>query len=635
MKGAISEGVVPRLLRELYVGRRNGTLYLSRGEETQRVRVRGGHIVNAHTNVVGERLGEILVARGLLTAADLERATDVVLRETKRLGEVLLDLGLMDRSGLEDAVALHVRGLLAKVFTWNEGSYSFQEEDESAGEELTLKLSTAELILAGVRAIRDPDVVSYNLGDLDRVLALSEDPLLRFQHLALSPTDGFVLSRVDGTLSAREIEQMIPVAPEEVRRSLLGLLSTGIVEFSEERRPRSEVDTGFSRSPDAPTAGRPPASPPPAAAPPAAPPPESPTATPPEAAPPEALTPTATSTAPPAAPVAPPAAAGRTPQAPPAAVPSAPPAAAPPPPAAPPPAAPAAPMSPPAAPSQAASPPPPAPSPGAPPAAADAASDDPASERRREILEVYEGLQSKNHFEILGLPRASSAADVKEAYFRLARRFHPDVHHGASLGDLRDKLERVFIKLGEAYEVLRDPARRGEYEARLGRLRPKEGQAPQAPAEAAPPAARDPEEGTRRLEGAVRKAEMLYDLEKYWDAIQLAKPIVDTVPETMRLRARLVLARCYLKNPKWAKEGEQILLDAVRDDPKAAEAFALLGALYVERGLPTRAAGMFRRVVELKPEDAEARQRLAKLEPDAPSPEDGEGGLLRKIFRRS
>ena len=38
----------------------------------------------------------------------------------------------------------------------------------------------------------------YALGDIDRVLALSSDPLLRFQKLTLSPTDGFVLSRIDG-----------------------------------------------------------------------------------------------------------------------------------------------------------------------------------------------------------------------------------------------------------------------------------------------------------------------------------------------------------------------------------------------------------------------------------------------------
>ncbi len=232
MNGDLAEGVVPDLLREIYVGRRNGTLTLVRGDERQSLRFRRGHIVNAHTNVLEERLGEMLVRRGLLSEADLVRATEIVVREGRRLGEVLAELELIDANGLEDAVALHVHEMLAKVFLWHEGSFTFEEEPEAeGGQELTLKLSTGELILEAVRAVHDPDVVRYALGDMDRVLVLSADPLLRFQKLTLSPEDGFVLSRVDGVTSAHEIAQMIPLPAERTQRSLFGLLSTGVVEF--------------------------------------------------------------------------------------------------------------------------------------------------------------------------------------------------------------------------------------------------------------------------------------------------------------------------------------------------------------------------------------------------------------------
>ena len=115
MKGELAEGVVPGLLRELYVGRRNGTLHFSRGSEEQGIRFHHGHIVNARTNVVEDRLGEILVRNGRLTEEGLARATEVVIRDKRRLGEVLVELGLLDQTGLEDAVALRVRELLAKA----------------------------------------------------------------------------------------------------------------------------------------------------------------------------------------------------------------------------------------------------------------------------------------------------------------------------------------------------------------------------------------------------------------------------------------------------------------------------------------------------------------------------------------
>jgi hypothetical protein len=389
MKGELAEGVIPGLLQELYVGRLSGTLEFARESERQSVRVRAGHIVNAQSSVAEDRLGEMLVRRGLLSQADLERATAVVVKEKKRLGRVLIELGIIDQSGLEDALGLHVHEMLSRLFTWAEGTYAFREETEEPEGELTLKLSTAELILEAVEAIQDPDVVRYLLGDLDRVLALSNDPLLRFQKVTLSPTQGFIQSRIDGTTSARELMQMIPQPEEVVQKSLLGLLSTGIVEFDTVRRPK------------------PAAAPRPSAAPPPAPP-----APPPAASPPPAHT-----AAPPPVAVAP------------------------------------------AAPAPAVAAP-------APPAGGE------TDARRREILEAWVGLKTRNHFEVLGIPRASNELQVKEAYFSLARRFHPDVHHGASLGDLRDKLEQIFIRVGEAYEVLRDPKRRSEYEERHRRRRP-------------------------------------------------------------------------------------------------------------------------------------------------------------------
>ena len=147
-----------------------------------------------------DRLGEMLVRRGLLSQADLVRATEIVVREKRRLGEVLAELGLLDTNGLEDAIALHVHEMLARALQLDgrAPTPSRTSRGDVAGE-VTLKLSTGELILEAVRAVKDPDVVRYALGDIDRVLALSSDPLLRFQKLTLSPTDGFVLSRIDGT----------------------------------------------------------------------------------------------------------------------------------------------------------------------------------------------------------------------------------------------------------------------------------------------------------------------------------------------------------------------------------------------------------------------------------------------------
>ena len=576
MAGGLAEGVLPDLLREIYLGRRNGWLRLTRGGEQQSLRFRRGHIVNAHTNVIQERLGEMLVRRGHLSQTDLERATEIVVRDRRKLGEVLAELGLMDASGLEDAIALHVHDLLAKVFAWTDGSYEFEEEEETPGGEVTLKLSTGELILEAVKAIRDPDVVRKGIGDPDAVLAPSSDPLLRFQKLTLSPSDGFVLSRVDGMTAAREIVQMIPLAPEDVERSLLGLLSTGAIEpVRGMRRPRP---AGREASP---AAERPPAR-----------------QSPPPQPPPQQQAPAGSSAAPP--------------------------------------------------------PPPAANAPATAPAPMAAASgraepqDEKVAERRREIQEAADGI-GRNHFEVLGLSRAVSEAEVKDAYFRLAKRFHPDVHHATALADLHSQLESVFRRVTEAYEVLRDARRRADYEAQLGRSRgpatARPGPEPPAAAAVAEPGARpsprpepppDPEEIAHQAEDAIRRAAKLHEKEQYWDAIQLLEPVVEKASGRLRAFGKVLLARCYLKNPKWARKAEELLLGVTREDPKTADAWALLGQIYVGKGMQARALSMYRKALELRPEHEEAAQYVAAhthAGEDTDEPEES-GGFLRRLFRK-
>ncbi len=232
-EGPLWEGVVPGVLRGLYVGRRTGSLTFIRDGERRGVHFRGGNIVNADTDVREDRLGAVLVRSGRLTEADRRRAEGFAIRDRKRFGAVLLQLGLLDRAGLEEALALHVDTVMSKVFAWTDGRYEFRHYEELplADGEVSLRVSTGDLILQAARSVQDPDVVRYNLGDLNRVLVASSDPLLRFQRIRLVPLDGYVMSRVDGVLSAREVIQLIPLPAGDVERSLFGLLSTGVVEF--------------------------------------------------------------------------------------------------------------------------------------------------------------------------------------------------------------------------------------------------------------------------------------------------------------------------------------------------------------------------------------------------------------------
>src|SRR5690348_15260403 len=67
-------------------------------------------------------------------------------------------------------------------------------------------------------------------------------------------------------------------------------------------------------------------------------------------------------------------------------------------------------------------------------------------------------MEYKDYYKILGVSRSASAVEIKKAFRRLARKFHPDVNPGDKSAEAR------FKEINEAYEVLSDPEKRKKYD---------------------------------------------------------------------------------------------------------------------------------------------------------------------------
>jgi hypothetical protein len=261
-------------------------------------------------------------------------------------------------------------------------------------------------------------------------------------------------------------------------------------------------------------------------------------------------------------------------------------------------------------------------------------------ETRRMILDAYEALDRKDFFELLDIPRTANDVQVKEAYFRLVKSFHPDTRSDPALADVEPMGEAVFLKLSEAYEKLRTRTSRQDYAASLPVRVVRSTETVPPPSQTPPGILGIGEEMEAQTETAhvswlalqsLRMAESSFRAGQFGQCIRYAEAALPNLEGHDAMRAKIVRARALAKNTKWVKEAERAIQEVVREHPNAHEAYAALGDIYRASQMTSRAVHMYRKALELDPKNHHARTALTEIE----GPDPGPGGLLKKLFKKN
>ena len=214
-------------------------------------------------------------------------------------------------------------------------------------------------------------------------------------------------------------------------------------------------------------------------------------------------------------------------------------------------------------------------------------------------------------YDVLGISPSASPADIKSAYFAMAKLFHPDRFHREERNVLR-RIQVAFTQIANAYETLKNPESRENYNYKMRKeleyreKRRAEGQVNPNSAE---------ERQTEQGLGSFEQAMEALNEEEFAAAAGHLSRAVHYSPQNALYHAYFGYALSQLE--KQHHKAEASLQTAVRLDPKNPKIRMMLVEFFVEMKMAKRAVGELNRFLELVPGNKEATKLLAKLQTEA------------------
>lgn len=219
-----------------------------------------------------------------------------------------------------------------------------------------------------------------------------------------------------------------------------------------------------------------------------------------------------------------------------------------------------------------------------------------APEIPREVIKKIEDTYSKyekmGYYGILDLTESATQDEIKKAYYREVKGFHPDGYPYLMSSALKDKLNRIFTFINQAYKTLSDPEKKREYDRQLS------------------PKSERTISSAERAKAKFQEAVSEYKKNNFAQAADLFNQAVflDSSVAKYHYYHGLTLNKLgKIKEAGWAIE------KALGIDHSNADYLAELGNIFLRLGFTLRAKSTLEKAIKFDPTNDRAAEVLQKI----------------------
>jgi hypothetical protein len=236
LEGSLSDFGLADILQLIYFQRKTGVLVLDGRMDKVRLFFIEGNIVGAESQrrYDDNRLGKILMKRGLVKEEDLRAALSEHEKTGVKLGNILATKGFVGSETVIEILTGQITETVIQLFSWQHGTYKFASHGVPADKDLPISLDTQHLLMEGLRIMDEWSLIKGKI-TLETVFRkIGGDPA------GLTEEEQEILGYVGEENDVSTIIDLSSGDNFAVSKTLLSLLERGIIEVSEEKAPSAE-----------------------------------------------------------------------------------------------------------------------------------------------------------------------------------------------------------------------------------------------------------------------------------------------------------------------------------------------------------------------------------------------------------
>jgi len=234
MRGSLKEVPFADVVQLMVMGKKTGRLSVTNGEDFLELYFKGGIVIYGKMINRPEKIGEILLSKGIIDEEKLKQAKNLAEKDKPNLGSALLELGVPEEE-IKKVYEKEVKEFVSSAILWDDGYFNF-EPDEFPRERPLISIDPSFLLLESARAFDEWRKIQEIVPSLNDICILKEHT-----YIPKDEKERKILELVDGKRTVKEILEHSGRNLFEIAETFRELIFKGVIETKEKKEREEET----------------------------------------------------------------------------------------------------------------------------------------------------------------------------------------------------------------------------------------------------------------------------------------------------------------------------------------------------------------------------------------------------------